>query len=129
MPNYNPTTKLPYGCIALSELDDDVAQSLFVLAIDATIKEAREREGIPEDDDCDFDCEEPSAIVTLDGVTGWVFRLGGADLFLSIDGPPVKVRSMCSPCVPGAADLNSGKADQVTGYPCHGVPSDWMAQA
>lgn len=43
-----------------------------------------------------------------EGVRYMIGSLGGASLVWSINGPLGKVRSLCSPCVPGAADLDSG---------------------
>lgn len=123
MPNYNEATGLPYGCISVSKLADDVGQALYLLALDASEREARKRGDVGEDED--FEIEEPSAMVTLDGVTGWMFYLGGAPIFLSVDGPKSTARAWCSPCVPGAADLDSGEGS----IDCHGVPADWMARA
>lgn len=36
----------------------------------------------------------------------------------------VKVKSLCSPYVPNAGDLDSGFSDD--GYPCYGVPDEYL---
>ena len=55
-------------------------------------------------------------------VGAWLLTLGGAPIVFSYDGPVTHVAAYCSPCVPGAADLNSGPGD----IACHGVPEDWL---
>jgi hypothetical protein len=55
-------------------------------------------------------------------------HLGGAPLIWCIKTDRiVKVRSLCSPCVPNAADLNSGESDD--GYECYGIPAAWLSEA
>lgn len=50
--------------------------------------------------------------------------LGGAPLLFVCKSPVItKVRSLCSPCVPGAGDLDSGYDED--GYECYGVPEEW----
>ena len=70
----------------------------------------------------DFGHDEPSAEFTYEGVTVHYSYLGGAPIVFSYDGPVTHVAAYCSPCVPGAADLNSGPGD----IACHGVPEDWL---
>lgn len=69
-----------------------------------------------------FDSDEPCAEVTHEGVTVSYGYLGGAPIVFSYDGPVTHVRSYCSPCCPGAADLDSGPGD----IACHGVPESWL---
>jgi hypothetical protein len=38
----------------------------------------------------------------------------------------VYVRSLCSPCVPNAGDLDSGLTTQDLGYECYGIPDNWL---
>ena len=69
-----------------------------------------------------FGRDEPSAEVTYEGITLNYSYLGGAPIVFSYDGPVTHVRSYCSPCCPGAADLDSGPGD----IACHGVPESWL---
>lgn len=53
--------------------------------------------------------------------------LGGAYLIWVYQSPNiVYVRSLCSPCVPNAGDLDSGLTDSDNGYECYGIPEDWQ---
>lgn len=56
---------------------------------------------------------------------GW---LGGATLIWVVKSDRVvHVRSLCSPCVPNAGDLDSGEDDDATDGPtCYGIPSSWL---
>lgn len=74
---------------------------------------------------------------TYDGVTYRISWLGGAPLLSVFDGPQGVARSRCSPCVPGAADLDSGfllddEMDPAADYShwtgCHCVPRSWMRE-
>lgn len=71
-----------------------------------------------------FGRDEPSAEIVYEGVTVIYSYLGGAPIVFSYDGPVAHVRSMCSPCVPGAASLDSGEGD----IACHGLPEDWLSK-
>lgn len=74
--------------------------------------------------------EEEEIEGDLDGVhyvTSW---LGGALNFFILESPRTTlVRSLCSPCVPNAGDLDSGKAEFSVegdrGYLCYDVPAEW----
>ena len=72
----------------------------------------------------EWSADEPHAEVTYKGVTVVVGYLGGAMLVTSLDGPTLQVRSYCSPCCPGAADMDSGYGSIL----CHGLPMDWFTE-
>lgn len=55
-------------------------------------------------------------------MTSW---LGGALNFFIFDSPETTEARPCSPCVPGAGDLNN--ADSGGSVLCYDVPSDWRA--
>jgi hypothetical protein len=88
-----------------------------------------------------FSCDEPVIEGKLDGVSYQVTWLGGAILVWSFDGPLAMVRSLCSPCVPGAADLDSGfvldeedtgndeekQEIRKHGHLAHAIPRSWLA--
>lgn len=72
----------------------------------------------------------------LDGVTYMVTTLGGAPLVWAIEGPVGVAERLCSPCVPNAADLDSGflmEAEDEAGlkgdcmYVSYVVPREWLA--
>lgn len=62
--------------------------------------------------------------------------LGGAPLLWIIESPRiVYIKSLCSPCVPNAGDLDSGIVAEFNpddpsgeGYACYGVPLEWCCQ-
>lgn len=68
--------------------------------------------------------EEPAIEGTYEGVEYTILWLGGAPLVYVTKGPMTYVRNCCSPCVPGAADLDSGFDPD--GYLCYSVPQDWV---
>ena len=70
----------------------------------------------------DFGIDEPSAEVVYEDITVFYSYLGGAPIVFSCDGPVTYVAAYCSPCVPGAADLNSGPGE----IAYDGVPEDWL---
>lgn len=118
MPNYNPTTKHPYGVASLNSFCDDVASELYQRAYDATMDSLN-----LSDEEREYaDLDSVDADVTLDGVTVHVGSLGGATLVWSVDGPLQSRRARCSPCVPGAVNWDSGEGT----IRCHGFPLDWM---
>jgi hypothetical protein len=56
-----------------------------------------------------------------------VSSLGGATLIWVYESTKiVYVRSLCSPCVPNAGDLDSGLTTQDLGYECYGIPDNWL---
>lgn len=99
---------LSVGHPTIEECLDEIAE---------TVVELRSDRGMYEQD-------EPTAEFEHDEVTVHFSWLGGAPLITSIDGPKTSVRSWCSPCVPGAADLNSGYGR----IDCHGLPMDWYTE-
>ena len=80
--------------------------------------------------------EEPTITGTYEGVEYRISWLGGASILWVIKGPIVRSRSLTSPCVPGAIDLDSGFIyatcsydNSVEGRHQHqgyGVPRDWL---
>lgn len=82
-----------------------------------------------------FQCDEPHITGKYDDIEYQVTWLGGAPLVWVLKGPIGSVRSLCSPCVPGAGDLDSGFVGGDTvppidfeGYECYVVPSNWLPQ-
>lgn len=72
----------------------------------------------------DYYCEEPETAFEYQGVTGRTTWLGGAMLVWIFNSPHVSTFDLCSPCVPGACNLDSPNPDGYGGYT---VPNDWLA--
>lgn len=70
----------------------------------------------------DMQIEEPTISGTLDGVKYEISWLGGAPLLWSLESPVISKAKLCSPCVPGAIDLDSPAN---TGYEGYGIPENW----
>lgn len=138
MPNFNSETGLPYGVVQGNNLQPDLLDELYFKALDICEENLLEEERITraengQCDDVDWQDEflegctidEPSASFEYDGIHLQYSWLGGAPIVFSFNGPVQKVQSYCSPCVPGAADLDSGEGE----IECHGFPKDWYANA
>lgn len=143
--NFNPKTGIAYGYISANSLDPEWVDTLMYsnFAVDLSYKEAenehiqvRESEWLEDHDDLeDFDYGdeeaafsesyegyEPTITGTLEGVQYQSSWLGGALHFFIFESPHVDTFQVCSPCVPGAADLDSPSKSGIEGYD---VPSDW----
>lgn len=136
--NTNTKTGLPLGVISGNSLDGEILSDIIMAAGNVVFDRERdefsielaEKVGVnsPEYDEGlekfgdSFECQEPCADVEFRGIHLHVSYLGGAPIIFSYDGPTQKVASYCSPCVPGAADLDSGKGE----LECHGIPSSWL---
>lgn len=70
--------------------------------------------------------EEPVFEGTHDGVDWRTAWLGGAQLLWALRSPVVGRFQPCSPCAPGAADLDTPCPDGIEGYD---VPAGWRARA
>lgn len=78
--------------------------------------------------DC-FQTDMVNITGTYEGVDYMITELGGAELLWVLKGPIGGVRSLCSPCVPNAGDLDSGFEVGVTlGHECYVVPKSWLAK-
>ena len=73
----------------------------------------------------EYQNDEPAySYVDSDGNTFQMSSLGGASLIWCIKTDNiVHAKRLCSPCVPNAADLQSGLVDASEGYECYGVPT------
>ena len=70
--------------------------------------------------------DEPTIEGECEGVKYHISWLGGAPLLWVFESPYTGLYRRCSPCVPGAGDLNSPDED---GSLCYDVPPDWRAAA
>lgn len=144
MPNYNPDTGIPYGTIYLHHLDSDVANDLFYKGENISEKNALEELRAEvncaveagEIDEDDFDAEldhraenlhieEPTIEGECEGVKYMISWLGGAPLLWVFSSPYTGAYAQCSPCVPGAGDLET--PDEY-GVICYDVPPDWRSE-
>jgi hypothetical protein len=77
-------------------------------------------------DNANFE-EEEYEYTDRNGAEYLLSYLGGAPLIWVIKSPHiVYARSLCSPCVPNAADLDSGLTTEEEGYQCYGLSPDDM---
>jgi len=140
MPNYNPDTGVPYGVIACNSLDSDLVNELWYthgtdLSYEEAVRELRNEVNAEveagELDEDDFDSEldlrveriqidEPTIEGVYEGVHYHISWLGGAPLLWVFESPHINPHAQCSPCVPGAGDLDS-EGDVL----CYDVPDDW----
>lgn len=74
-----------------------------------------------------FECDESEySYEDKEGNQFLIGYLGGAPLIWCIKtNRVVHVKSLCSPCVPNAGDLDSGLTDDESGYACYGVPTEY----
>lgn len=145
--NVNTRTGIPFGMILANSLHPDLVDKLlygegafdmsFHAFLERTEFELREQligEAWPDDDfevelerrmrrEIDaYECEEPHVEGEHEGVRYESSWLGGALHFCILESPVITRCAPCSPCVPGAGDL-----DSVGDYECYGVPDDWRA--
>ena len=77
-----------------------------------------------------LDIDEPYLEGEAEGVKYGISHLGGAALLWIYESPYTGLYRQCSPCVPGAGDLDS-PADPFhdkVGVICYDVPPDWREQ-
>lgn len=66
--------------------------------------------------------EEPTLAGICEGVRYEISHLGGAPILWVLESPIISKARLCSPCVPGAIDLDSPAN---TGYEGYGIPENW----
>lgn len=126
-----------------------VENLLHVGAEDTLIASAYERRGYPDRESFidgefekraqDIHIEEPVIGGVYEGVTYQIGWLGGAQLLWVLQGPVGWADRLCSPCVPNAADLDSGITWQPElpagcqpdrdAFACYVVPKSWLSEA
>lgn len=147
--NVNPKTGIRYGLISANSLDSETVSNLQMSGTDLHYEEAksdlwadikrvckdymsdrdsddvadqaieRMRDHFEQDEPVhEFDVECPG-YGRVKGQTTW---LGGALLLWIFESPFQTKANLCSPCVPGAGNLDSLNPD---GYDCYDVPNDW----
>lgn len=150
MPNVNEKTGIPYGYISANALEQELVDTLlYETGIDLsyrqhvldfakalgfegdTYEDAEtwlvEREDSVFDEDMEnYQDDEPVVAGTHEGVTYQSSWLGGALNFWIFESPSVTHTAReCSPCVPGAGNLDQiGEGE----YTCYSVPTEWLRQ-
>lgn len=131
MPNYNPETGVAYGVASMNGLKswlwDEIVTHGRNLSAEGYVADCA-AEGIDEDD-IDWDgveFDEPAWEATIDGIKVGIDWLGGAPLLWVFESPHIVEAPACSPCVPGAGDLDSiGGASSGGSVRCYSIPDDW----
>jgi len=139
MPNYNPETGIAYGVAALNGLADWVFDEFFDHGTNVTFEAAeadyRAENGLGADDEIPQEWydeyesdEEAYELETADGLKLGLDYLGGAALVWVFESPHTVEAPACSPCVPGAGDLDSigGRSSGGT-IRCYTLPAEWRA--
>jgi hypothetical protein len=134
-PNVNPETGIAYGYISAQSLDQDLVHNLMYdygkdLSYQSALEEAKAaRRGQEAEEEFDedkfseeYEAYEPTIAGECDGVKYQTSWLGGALNFFIFFSPVTGSYAACSPCVPGAGNLNQ-RGSSVT---CYDVPRDWM---
>lgn len=150
LPNRDQETGIRYGYIAADSLDQDVLHELMYgpQATDIHWEDARQElmasyimgnidDGADEEDDIEDEIErrleelsngwyddEPIHEGELDGVQYRTSWLGGALHVWVFSSPRTAFFQECSPCVPGAGNLDCPDVDGVLTYD---VPFEWRA--
>lgn len=144
--NKHPDTGIAYGYVALDKLDPDTIELLLYgsQARNLTYEQAKEeflRQARAEWEDGDnqlsefdedraldkfgdlYHGDEEIIAGQYDGVKYQTSWLGGAQNLWVFESPFIVKTVECSPCVPGAGDLNNIVEDG--GIETYGIPDDW----
>lgn len=145
MTNTNLETGIPFGIIAAKNLDPDLFDKLQQFGTDVHFEAWKadlcaDLRRVAQDhmsnaninelinyamELCDdFYDDEPVHEGEHDGVKYRTTWLGGAPLVWIFESPVVGRYAPCSPCVPGAGDLDTPRED---GIECYDVPAEWRA--
>lgn len=133
MPNYNSETGIAYGVVSLNNLEDWVFEEFFNygenLSYTAALTDWKnENPDATDEDEQEFaeswlGEEDEYGLTTNDMKLGMSY-LGGAPLVWVFESPHTTQARKCSPCIPGAGDLDNQEEDgDVT---CYTLPADWF---
>lgn len=131
MTNTNPETGIPYGVVAMNNLADWVFDEFLYHgnndSYDAALAEWRaENPDADEEEFSDFyEGEEENYSLEKDGLVLGLSYLGGAPMIWVFQSPHTTTVRPCSPCVPGAGDLDTPDPD---GMECYTLPPDWFRE-
>lgn len=144
LPNRNPDTGVRYGYISANSLHPELVDELQFgpQAVDVSYKEActeledaiyhavspflssRQVQHLVDEavEMFEHDCDEPVHEGEYEGVKYRTSWMGGALCVWVFHSSIVKNYRECSPCVPGAGDLDS---PDLNGVPTYDVPEEW----
>lgn len=146
MTNTNPETGVRYGIINAHSIDPEILNTIQMEGRDV-LYEADKAElwadvkRVCEDFMSDKDSDEVADLAVenmvtdydelihehvIDGVQVRTTWLGGGLLIWVFESPFLGTYAQCSPCVPGAGDLNTPDENGVT---CYDVPPDWRIES
>lgn len=112
----------------IAEAESRVAALLEELGASRAEREAKDIVSNLDWDGIEFD-EQDYEYTDSDGNQFQLSHLGGAPLIWCIKtSSVVHCRSLCSPCVPNAGDLDSGIVSAEDGYECYGVPATYKVE-
>jgi len=124
MNNINSTTGIRYGVVSMNSLQPWVWDEFFYKGRNLTL-EAWEKENPDASDALDYEGEEEEYYLETDTLKLILGYLGGAPLIWVMESPFIARALLCSPCVPGAGDLDS-QSDQ--GEECYTLPPEWWGE-
>lgn len=147
--NLDHETGIRYGVVSMNSLNSWVYEEFMAHGESLTMREIEEdfrAENPDAGDDAVADylsevqIEEENFRLERDGMILELSHLGGAPIIFVVKSPRVvSVGSLCSPCCPGAADLDSDEKTDVsdmhpdiranmTGHLAYDVPAEWYGQ-
>lgn len=134
MPNRHPDTGIAYGVIAMNSLQSWVWDEFYAHGTDLSFRDAMaefdaEHPGADEDERQEFidnlQIDEPEWELSTDGMRLGISWLGGAPLLWVFESPHTAECRQCSPCVPGAGDLDHLEDGGMVAYT---VPDEWRTK-
>jgi len=131
--NIDQQTGIRYGVVSLNSLAGWVIDEFFDNGTDETMRQIeadyREENGLSVDEEIpeewydDLEIEEAVYTLETDGMSLGLNYLGGAALVWVYKSPVTAKCSFCSPCCPGAGDLDNKRDDGVETY---SLPDEWF---
>lgn len=153
MTNTDPDTGIRYGIIAANSLDPEIVERIQSTGRDVHWEQRLEElrletnadveDGLISEDEFDasldrrieecsnrFYDDEPVHEFEIEGVIGRTTWLGGALLVWVFKSPFCSYYPECSPCVPGAGNLDGKRSpdSEARGVMTYDVPADWRYQ-
>ena len=134
MPNINPETGIPYGVVSLHSLAEWVCEEFTYHGVNLTYEEEkrlffREHPGASEEEweeHAEQYCPaEEEYYLERDRMQLGLFYLGGAPLVWVYYSPVTRRCRPCSPCIPGAGDLDS---PDPKGMECYTLLPEWWGE-